>query len=557
MDARTQASYESDAAGFAQRYEGAGGGIRDWFDVAFPKGCRVLDIGSGSGRDLAHLLRCGWDPVGVEPVLGLREQSLRYHAELDGRVYADGLPGLSSFPDASFDGVLCSAVLMHVPEQELFDSVFSIRRVLCSGGRLLVSLPANSDGSPVSGRDDSGRLFSGLTPGKLEFLLTRCGFSKIGAGQAADSLGRPDRSWFNMLFVLDSAGNRSIDRIEAVLNRDRKTATYKLALVRALAEIAMTQYNCARWLPDDRVAVPVGLISEKWLGYYWCLYEHGTFIPQMNGERDPGCRNKLRFRTSLTELATGWGAGGLPEFLAALRVDELPPIPLAQAKRVLRDIGTAIEKGPVEYARGGDGDALFAFDRATRCVLMSTDLWQELALMGPWIREATILRWGELSSNLSHGTVPAGDVINLLIRDVSPARNVADSRRLYSGTGGLRCVWTGEPLGRRKWDVDHAIPFSLWRNNDLWNLFPATNCANNSKRDSLPSRRLVTARRYQIQETWELVAENLPTRFFAEARIFGAALSGTSPGWPDLLFQAFAEALEFTALQRGAPRWEP
>lgn len=46
----------------------------------------------------------------------------------------------------------------------------------------------------------------------------------------------------------DRRAERSIDRIESVLNRDRKVATYKLALFRALAEIGMTRYNQVRWV---------------------------------------------------------------------------------------------------------------------------------------------------------------------------------------------------------------------------------------------------------------------------------------------------------------------
>ena len=558
MDIKTCDCYESGAFGFAERYENSSGGITDWFNVAFPRGSKVLDIGSGSGRDMAALLKGGWDTVGVEPVAGLREQSFQYHPELSSRVTEDSLPGLSKVHDDSFDGVLCSAVLMHIPEEELFDSVYSIRRVLRAGGRLLVSLPANIDGSPVAGRDESGRLYSGVTSGKLELILTRCGFSRIGGGQSLDSLGRSERVWVNMLFVLESgSGNRSIDRIEAVLNRDRKTATYKLALIRALAEIAVTHYNCATWMPDDRVSVPVDLVAEKWLEYYWVLFEGYLFIPQMNGEKGSGGGKSVRFRESLTTLARDWGTGGLSEFRTALHGGKLTSEMQIQLDHVLSDIRAAIVNGPIVYSKGGDDGRLFQFDRRIGGIVMSFDLWQELSLMGPWIREATILRWSELTTVPSKRVIPTGDVINLLIRDVSPLRNVSDSRSLFKGMSDLTCVWTGAPIGRRKWDVDHAIPYSLWRNNDLWNLFPATSTANNSKRDSLPTRRLVAARRKPIQKTWEMVAQKWPTRFFTEIRMFGETVCSADSAWPDHLFHAFTEALEFTALQRGVGRWEP
>ncbi|TVR91539.1 MAG: hypothetical protein EA428_05430 [Spirochaetaceae bacterium] len=46
--------------------------------------------------------------------------------------------------------------------------------------------------------------------------------------------------------------------------------------------------------------------------------------------------------------------------------------------------------------------------------------------------------------------------------------------------------WAGSSLTR--FDVDHAIPWSLWRSNELWNMLPALPQANNEKRDKLPTR---------------------------------------------------------------------
>ncbi len=203
MDDQTLFSYDSNAKEFAERYEGGSGGISEWFGVAFPKRCRVLDVGAGSGRDLALLLRGGWEAFGVEPAPGLIEEALRCHPELQGRLARGGLPGLSTIPDQSFDGILCSAVLMHIPEEELLDSIISLRRVLKPGGRLLLSLPIEADGTPTCGRDSTGRIFNGLSAGKMEGLLSRCGFRKIAIGQGDDALGRTERRWVTLLFSLE------------------------------------------------------------------------------------------------------------------------------------------------------------------------------------------------------------------------------------------------------------------------------------------------------------------------------------------------------------------
>lgn len=66
----------------------------------------------------------------------------------------------------------------------------------------MVSLPIEPDGTPTCGRDSTGRIFNGLSAGKIEWLLSRCGFRKIGIGQSDDALGRKERRWVTLLFSL-------------------------------------------------------------------------------------------------------------------------------------------------------------------------------------------------------------------------------------------------------------------------------------------------------------------------------------------------------------------
>jgi hypothetical protein len=117
-------------------------------------------------------------------------------------------------------------------------------------------------------------------------------------------------------------------------------------------------------------------------------------------------------------------------------------------------------------------------------------------------------------------------------------------------TSGISGLISGE-------HYNHAIPYSLWHNNDLWNLFPAASSTNRNKSDRLPTRRLLEHRRETIQETWEAVSLRWPARFFHEAKVFGETLETRTRSWPDRLFRSFCEAMEITALQRGVERWEP
>jgi len=206
FDHETQQYYRNNARTLAQRYARARGGIELWFDVAFPKGSKILDVGAAAGRDVLFLLEAGYDACGVDPCRELVAEGLKTNPLLQDRLACDGLPGLDTIENHSFDGVLCSAVLMHLPEETLFDAAFGLRRILRPGGRLLVSLPVDTGGEPIRGRDEKGRLFNGLSPDRLELMLARLGFSCIGRGENFDSLGREERKWIVQLFVLETDG---------------------------------------------------------------------------------------------------------------------------------------------------------------------------------------------------------------------------------------------------------------------------------------------------------------------------------------------------------------
>ncbi|MGC9490954.1 MAG: methyltransferase domain-containing protein [Thermovirgaceae bacterium] len=553
----TQQYYRNNARALAQRYARARGGIELWFDAAFPKGSKILDVGAAAGRDVLLLLEAGYDACGVDPCRELVAEGLRANAALKDRLACDALPGLETIADHSFDGVLCSAVLMHLPEETLFDAAFGLRRVLRPGGRLLVSLPVDASGEPIQGRDEKGRLFNGLSPDRLELMLTRLGFTCIGRGENFDSLGREGRKWLVQLFVLETDGaERSIDRIESVLNRDRKVATYKLALFRALAEIGMTRYNQVRWVSGGMVALPITTVAQKWLEFYWPIVASEDFIPQIQGEH-PESAKPIAFRHLLKELIQRFQLkGGLPAFLLASRTKILESDERTVYKKLLTKLCQTIRAGPVTYSGGGGTpQAVFGYDPHDGYVLMPKEIWQDFCLMGAWIRDATILRWAELTERLAKREISAGRVIGLLIEDSLPEREVADTRRVFKDTG--RCVWTGQPLRAQNLEIDHAIPFSLWHCNDLWNLFPASTSANRAKRDKLPTHRLILARKKAIQEIWQMQHDAFPNRFDTESSSFAGIDLTEKVDWPESLFSFFSEAVEVTAIQRGAERWEP
>jgi 2-polyprenyl-3-methyl-5-hydroxy-6-metoxy-1,4-benzoquinol methylase len=95
----------------------------------------VLDIGCGRGHFLNALRQRGWACTGTE----LSDKAANHAREtlaLDVRVgpFREGM-----FPDDTFDVVFLWHVLEHIPDT--FDALMQVRRLLRTGGMLVVALP--------------------------------------------------------------------------------------------------------------------------------------------------------------------------------------------------------------------------------------------------------------------------------------------------------------------------------------------------------------------------------------------------------------------------------
>ncbi|MEX2445190.1 MAG: methyltransferase domain-containing protein [Alkalispirochaeta sp.] len=562
-DSPTQDYYRTRAAELAEIYDSVNLTHLHHLSTLLRPKDRVLDVGCGTGRDLAWLRDRGYTAEGVDGSAEMLAEAQQRYAIPAETLHRDVLPALDTV-QRTFHAITCIHVLHHLDDRTLLDALYRLRALLVPGGFLVIKVPS-AHPEVAENRHVDGRRYVLRNPGQYRFFLERLGLRQTAAIDEHHEETGAD--WHIQVYVAPlEAGLNSMETVESILWDDRKVNTYKFALIRAVADLATHRTQVGTWLPDGRVAIPIDQIAERWIEYYWPLVTprsshrgDGVLLgQQISGKQD------MTFRRSLTELAEMWrDAGGYPAFRAAADRNVLSAGQHQMLQRVYRDIRRAIGQ-PVKYA-GNARTGKQLFEMYGSAVITRGSLWTELALMGRWIEDSVLLRWADFVAGIKNqnAAVSSEEILGLLLaprridHDTSIARGVYGS--FLDTPGGLECVWSGVTIaGTGHMEVDHAIPWAMWFSNDLWNLLPAESAVNNKKRDKLPSRPLIDSSRTRILRSWEMLWEAEPAMFgLHAARLVGEPLHTFGRRQRDELFDMFKNSIEFTAANRAAERWAP
>lgn len=448
----------------------------------------------------------------------------------------------------AFDVVVASAVLMHLNDEAFFRTARNIAELTEDDGLLILSVPL---GHPT----DDARFYAARPVEAMRFALEDFGFQLLTAEKNDDAAKRTF-SWVTLVLRKSRQISRRRQKLQSVLFEDRKTSTYKLALLRALCEIASGDEDCARVCQENTVAVPLSRVVEKWIGYYWPLL--GT--QQIGGTR------KTEFETSLKVL-TQCFAGDYFAFRRALESESLSNEASSALKFVRSKMAHAVRKGPIVYSGTASGEPVFmhlsaqssphrfADDSGFGFVCLDADLWSEMRQTGLLFIDSILLQWADLTARFSRGETDLADILPKLLACNGCERDTGQARLLYAQKDNLTCVWSGKTLLKNRFDVDHILPWSFTHNNALWNLMPASPSVNRTKSDKLPGFEFFYSRKDEITDNWRYLADTAPNlfRYQVAHSLVPGGLTGSL--WWNPLFDATGKHLETIAQRFGTARW--
>jgi SAM-dependent methyltransferase len=150
---------------------------------------RILDIGSGSGRDAAWMATAGHMVTAVEPCEHMRQLAQTFHPDVNVRWIDDALPVLGKLgtESAAFDIIVLSAVWMHVHPDDRPLAIKRLAQLVSRGGLLYMTLRL--------GPEERERAAYPTLAGELEGLAGEHRMEVREFGVREDLLARADVSW--------------------------------------------------------------------------------------------------------------------------------------------------------------------------------------------------------------------------------------------------------------------------------------------------------------------------------------------------------------------------
>lgn len=369
--------------------------------------------------------------------------------------------------------------------------------------------------------------------------------------------------------------NQIFNNISKLIERDNKATTYKFAVLRGVIDI-IQENSPYIYFTDDKVHFPTGLMIEKWLLYYYPIFESKSIIPQINGD------SNLAFEIQFKKVVEFYKEkGGFSAFYTDIKTKGIPILLKTEFLSLSKKLYSTITKMPMKYIGNSINNeyySIFNFDSSKPNKNISQlnleflilnfgtfsipkEYYDVFSLIGSFIsgQDSIIFKWADFSVKASKKSLSVEKVMNEMLKSPITDRDIIEAKSQYKellrNEKSIFCVWSGERItSLNQLHIDHMIPFSVWKNNDLWNLLPAKPKINNKKRDRIPTEEIIEKRKDLIIEYWEIFNKHQSSRFRQEINI---ALLGDGfiKDWQTQGINQLKKCCNYLILNRGFEEW--
>ncbi|MBI4157364.1 class I SAM-dependent methyltransferase [Candidatus Woesebacteria bacterium] len=142
------------------------------FKELIPSG-KILEIGSGTGKDAEELIRLEYDYIGTDASIGMLALA---RERLPAADFRRGSALDLNFPENSFDGFWTAATLLHIPKDQIDKALKEVYKVTRNEGIGFISMKRGS----TEGEDSlTGRWFSYYSQDEFGNVLKRNNFEIV------------------------------------------------------------------------------------------------------------------------------------------------------------------------------------------------------------------------------------------------------------------------------------------------------------------------------------------------------------------------------------------
>lgn len=278
-------------------------------------------------------------------------------------------------------------------------------------------------------------------------------------------------------------------KLQRLLSEGDFTATYKFALLMALADISVERGH------DDLrpLDIPMRDIAEKFIDYYWQqTMPYGSVASKTNAVNiaEGQVPNSNAGVLSQNMGTTAKVVSDIQNFRNATHVDSIARAKQSSAfSKLLTSVAQTVSKQPVTYFHNiAGGSDPFVYDRSVTGVELKPGVSSHLRKFHGLIQHMARDRWiRHIKSNKRNIPIlgQKDDLHSFLFETNRNALGIvsANLSKLFS----KKCFYCGGRINDTP-DVDHFIPFSMYGRDIAQNFVLAHGSCNRSKSDLLAAK---------------------------------------------------------------------